>query len=131
GAVRRNRSYFGGHAFANDCSAFGNAHWNTYVTPGHAVLYLHPLGAKAKKAMIDVHQIGFSVRNRSLLNNITFSVAPGEFWAIVGANGAGKSTLIKVLSSELSPSSGSVQFFEKDLKKYKLSELARKRAVLS
>jgi iron complex transport system ATP-binding protein len=89
------------------------------------------LGTKKKEDMIAVRNVGFEVRNRKLLQGVSFDVEPGEFWAIVGANGAGKSTLIKLLSSELAPASGSVFFQGKDLKKYKLKELARKRAVLA
>jgi iron complex transport system ATP-binding protein len=55
--------------------------------------------------MIAVRNVGFEVRNRKLLHDVSFDVEPGEFWAIVGANGAGKSTLIKLLSSELAPAS--------------------------
>jgi iron complex transport system ATP-binding protein len=81
--------------------------------------------------MIEVTNISFGVKNRQLLEDISFAVAPGEFWAIVGANGAGKSTLIKLLSSEHAPGSGSISFKGKDLKRYKLRELARQRAVLA
>lgn len=81
--------------------------------------------------MIAVQHAGFEVRGRKLLDDISFSANAGEFWAIVGANGAGKSTLIKVLSAELTATSGSVHFHERELKKYKLKELARKRAVLA
>jgi len=42
------------------------------------------------------------------LKNITFAVKKGEFLGIVGKNGAGKSTLLKVLSRELTPTSGKV-----------------------
>lgn len=42
------------------------------------------------------------------LKNVTFEVEKGEFLGIVGKNGAGKSTLLKILSRELSPTSGSV-----------------------
>ena len=81
--------------------------------------------------MIEVQHAGFEVRGRKLLENVSFSVRSREFWAIVGANGAGKSTLIKLLSAELGATSGSVQFHGRDLRQYKLKELARKRAVLA
>ncbi|MCE6988936.1 heme ABC transporter ATP-binding protein [Dyadobacter sp. CY323] len=81
--------------------------------------------------MIEVRRVGFEVRGRKLLEDVSFAVKSGEFWAVVGANGAGKSTLIKLLSSELTPTSGHVDFLGRDLKNYKLKELARKRAVLS
>jgi lipopolysaccharide transport system ATP-binding protein len=48
-------------------------------------------------------------RKFQALNDISFSVKKGEFFGIVGRNGAGKSTLLKVLSHELSPSTGSIQ----------------------
>lgn len=81
--------------------------------------------------MIEVNNINFSVKTKSLLQNISFKAKSGEFWAIVGANGAGKSTLMKVLSKELTPVSGNVFFHGKDLRKCNLKELAQKRAVLA
>jgi iron complex transport system ATP-binding protein len=81
--------------------------------------------------MIEVHNVDFGVKNRKLLRNVSFSAKAGEFWAIVGANGAGKSTLMKLLSREHMPTSGNIMFHGKDLKKYKLKELACKRAVLA
>ena len=40
------------------------------------------------------------------LDDVSFSVAPGEICAIVGPNGAGKSTLFRVLTGLTTPSSG-------------------------
>ncbi|WP_159477131.1 heme ABC transporter ATP-binding protein [Dyadobacter sp. 3J3] len=81
--------------------------------------------------MIETSNLHFGVKNKSLLQDINFKAKKGEFWAIVGANGAGKSTLMKVLSKEIIPTSGTVSFHGKDLRKYSLKELAQKRAVLA
>ncbi|GAE35790.1 teichoic acid export ATP-binding protein TagH [Halalkalibacter akibai JCM 9157] len=43
------------------------------------------------------------------LNNVSFSVKPGEGYAIIGKNGAGKSTLFKVISGVISPDKGQIQ----------------------
>jgi len=43
------------------------------------------------------------------VDNVTFSVAPGQFFGFLGPNGAGKSTTIKMLTGLLEPSAGSVE----------------------
>ncbi|MDE6110340.1 MAG: ATP-binding cassette domain-containing protein, partial [Eubacterium sp.] len=42
------------------------------------------------------------------LENVSFIINKGETIGIVGVNGAGKSTLMRILSGELSPTSGAV-----------------------
>jgi ABC-type polysaccharide/polyol phosphate transport system ATPase subunit len=42
------------------------------------------------------------------LNDVHFSVGPGEVVGIIGHNGAGKSTLLKILSRVSTPTSGSI-----------------------
>ncbi|MCF0057855.1 heme ABC transporter ATP-binding protein [Dyadobacter sp. CY356] len=81
--------------------------------------------------MIEASHLHFGVKNKSLLQDINFKAKTGEFWAIVGANGAGKSTFMKALSKEITPTSGTISFHGRDLKKYSLKELAQKRAVLA
>ncbi len=44
------------------------------------------------------------------LDNVSFTVEPGQFVSIVGHSGAGKSTLIKMILGEEEPSSGEVFF---------------------
>ena len=48
--------------------------------------------------------------------NITFSVAPGEFTAIVGPSGCGKSTLLSVIAGLIPAESGDIFFNGRPLK---------------
>lgn len=43
------------------------------------------------------------------VDDVTLSVAPGQFFGFLGPNGAGKSTTIKMLTGLLEPTSGSVE----------------------
>jgi cell division transport system ATP-binding protein len=67
--------------------------------------------------------------NSVALEDVSFSVEPGEFISVVGHSGAGKTTLIKMLLAEEEPSSGSV-FFESinvhEVPKSRMGELRRK-----
>ena len=44
----------------------------------------------------------------NIFKDITFTVAQGDRWAIVGRNGTGKTTLVKLLTGQLQPSKGNV-----------------------
>jgi ATP-binding cassette subfamily B protein len=46
--------------------------------------------------------------DRPILNNISFTIEPGQKVAIVGASGAGKSSLVKLLFRFYEPNSGSI-----------------------
>jgi ATP-binding cassette, subfamily F, member 3 len=44
----------------------------------------------------------------TLFKDITFTVAAGERWGVVGRNGTGKTTLFRLLTGDLAPSKGQV-----------------------
>lgn len=58
--------------------------------------------------MLEVQHISFFWGAKPLLEDVSFSVAPGETAVLAGANGAGKTTLIKILAGLCVPSSGAV-----------------------
>ena len=43
-----------------------------------------------------------------LMSDVTFTVARGEKWGIIGRNGSGKTTLFRIITGEAEPSSGTV-----------------------
>ena len=58
--------------------------------------------------MLEVKHISFSWGRAPLLDDVSFTVAPGETVALVGANGAGKTTLLRILAGACLPSAGTV-----------------------
>ena len=56
--------------------------------------------------------LGFGIRKRRALNDMSFSVRRGEIYGFLGPNGAGKTTSIKVLTSLLRPDSGKALLFD-------------------
>lgn len=58
----------------------------------------------------------YSETGRTVLNDISLTVKPGEHIAIVGYNGAGKTTLIKLLMRLYDPTSGSISYHDKNVK---------------
>ena len=58
--------------------------------------------------LLSLSNIGLSFGATELFKNVTFTVAEGERWGIIGRNGAGKSSIFKLITGELQPTVGSV-----------------------
>jgi ATP-binding cassette subfamily F protein 3 len=52
--------------------------------------------------------VGVDFGAMKLFSDVTFTVAPGERWGIVGRNGSGKTTLFRLLTRDLEPTRGSI-----------------------
>lgn len=62
-------------------------------------------------AAIILDRVTVSYNEEPVLDDLTFVVEEGEFWAIVGPNGTGKTTLVKTILGLLKPRSGTVYVF--------------------
>ena len=58
--------------------------------------------------MLSVNNLSLYFGGQDVFRNISFMINKGDKIGLTGKNGAGKSTLLKILSSNLSPNSGSV-----------------------
>ena len=82
-------------------------------------------------AVITARSITVRIGGRTLLDDVSLSLAAGEIVALVGPNGAGKSTLLRVLSGDLAAGAGSVRLKGRALASYGARALAGHRAVLA
>jgi heme exporter protein A len=69
--------------------------------------------------MITVHKLVKRFGLKTVLKNLDFEVADGEFVALLGPNGAGKTTFLRILASLSRPSMGEIR-----LAGYRLPEQA-------
>ena len=58
--------------------------------------------------MITAHQLHVMVGARTLIEDVSFRIAPGDKVGLVGRNGAGKTTMTRILAGEGQPTSGTV-----------------------
>jgi ATP-binding cassette subfamily F protein 3 len=58
--------------------------------------------------LLSVSNVGISFGADELFKDITFTVAEGERWGIIGRNGAGKTSIFRVITGDLNPTVGSV-----------------------
>lgn len=64
------------------------------------------------------------------LENISFEIKAGETVGIIGGTGSGKTTILNLLLRFYDAASGSIHFFETDVKNCKLSDLRKNIAVV-
>ena len=80
--------------------------------------------------MLKVENLSVAYGDLTILNGVSFDLAPGEWLMIVGPNGAGKSTLINAITGGV-PAKGNVFFEGRDARTMKAHELARGIGVLA
>jgi ATP-binding cassette subfamily F protein uup len=61
------------------------------------------------KDVVDLVDVSVAFGEKTVLNNITWLIAPGERTGILGVNGAGKSTLLNLVAGTLQPDTGKVK----------------------
>ncbi|MGL4268821.1 MAG: energy-dependent translational throttle protein EttA [Plesiomonas sp.] len=67
-----------------------------------------PPGPRLGDKVVDVANLVKSYGDRTLINDLSFSLPKGAIVGIIGPNGAGKSTLFRMLSGQEQPDSGTI-----------------------
>ncbi|HEX7030378.1 MAG TPA: ATP-binding cassette domain-containing protein [Gammaproteobacteria bacterium] len=65
-----------------------------------------PAAPAAANPLLKLDGVALGYGERTVLDDVTFSIAPGDRIGLLGVNGAGKSTLVRALAGELEPQRG-------------------------
>ena len=80
--------------------------------------------------LLAAHKLAVTIAGINVCQELDFSVARGECWAILGRNGAGKTTLLHTLAGLRAPAAGSIHIDGRPLASLTLRELACVRGLL-
>lgn len=80
--------------------------------------------------VVTADNLTLAYRGGTIFSGVSFSVAAGEFFLIIGPNGSGKTSLLKTLSGLLTPAAGRVEVFGSSPREQNRRQFARRVAVV-
>jgi len=84
----------------------------------------HARDIRIEKGQLELENVTFGyAKERPVLNDVSFTVQPGEKIAILGATGSGKSSLIYLIPRFYDVQNGSVRIDGRDIREFKLASL--------
>ncbi|WP_455661515.1 ATP-binding cassette domain-containing protein [Pradoshia sp.] len=81
--------------------------------------------------IIDVHNVSKSFKDSEAIKEISFTIEKGETFGFLGPSGSGKTTTIKILTSQLAPSSGNITLFGQKIGYLRTSEGRKRFGILT
>ncbi|MBL4806546.1 MAG: energy-dependent translational throttle protein EttA [Rhodobacteraceae bacterium] len=69
-----------------------------------------PNGPRLGNKVIEVENLSKSYGDKTLIDNLSFSLPAGGIVGVIGPNGAGKSTLFRMLTGQEQPDEGTVEY---------------------
>lgn len=80
--------------------------------------------------VIKVTQLSKKFKDLVAVDQLSFTVLPGDVYGFLGQNGAGKSTTIRMLLTLIAPTNGSIEMFGMDLNTHRKEILRQVGAVI-
>ena len=77
-------------------------------------------------ALLEVQGVGKRFRGLLAVDNVSFTVAEGDIFAVIGPNGAGKTTLFNMIAGVLTPDQGSITFAGQRVDGLRSDEICRR-----
>ncbi len=75
--------------------------------------------------ILEIENLTVSFDGFKALNNLNFSLDPGELRVIIGPNGAGKTTFLDIITGKTKPTEGQVRFKGRNLRAYSEHQISQ------
>jgi len=75
--------------------------------------------------ILEIHGLSKRFGGLVAVNNVNFTIAPGETLGLIGPNGAGKTTLVSLISGSITPTTGDILFEGRSIKNLPAFQRAR------
>ncbi|MGV9194597.1 ABC transporter ATP-binding protein [Microbacterium sp. MC2] len=95
------------------------------MTTSHATAAPGPIGSGAAGPALTVAGLGKRFGGVQAVDDISLQLAPGERMGVIGPNGAGKTTLFKMIAGDVSPTTGAIELFGRDVTRLDTARRAR------
>ncbi|WP_454193053.1 ABC transporter ATP-binding protein [Paenibacillus sp. Marseille-Q7038] len=83
------------------------------------------------KTIIEVNGLVKAFGNKRALSNINFTINKGEIFGFLGPSGSGKTTTVKILTSQLLATGGTVNVFGQEIRKMNDADHKRRIGILT
>src|SRR3954465_5748169 len=74
---------------------------------------------KQPEIMVDARGLTKRYRQKTVVNNLSFSILKGEIFGVLGPNGAGKTTTLEMIEGICKPDAGTALLAGLDIRKQK------------
>lgn len=94
-----------------------------YYAEPHIVDPANPKDHPHMEGKIEFRNVSFNFDTKKVIDNVSFTVQPGQTVAVMGPTGSGKTTLINLLARFYDVSSGEILVDDCNVKDWKISQL--------
>lgn len=91
---------------------------------------VHNVQTRPEDMRLRAESLSAGYERKTILEDVSLSIATGRMTVLIGPNGSGKSTLLKTMARILAPSAGAVLLDGKEIHSTKSREVARKLGLL-
>ena len=96
---------------------------NKYLEDEKNIIKDNGIKIESNEKIYEVNNLIYKIKDKTIINNISFDINEGERVLILGENGKGKTTLVRLLSKMIKPTEGEIKQYITNKRKNWFNEI--------